>query len=183
MSKSLKGFLVLALAGTVANSAMASDGVIEFTGKIVAASCTVGPGPGAGTLNVDLGEVSIAKLDDNSDVKIPINFKLDCKDKSSGVSNVVLSFKNPQVDGANTKLLKTTGTATGVGIGLYDDTNALVDLGNAATSLTKPLSGATPLWTADFGLKAGYVKSLAGGATVVTEGTANGTLPFELTYN
>lgn len=198
MSKTLKGMLVLALAGTAANSAMAADGQIHFTGEIIAASCEMTTGSGGGTvtdpknITVDLGSVSkdaLANSGGNGNIVAAknINLVLDCANTSAGLTTVHLSFQpaasgGSGLDAANTRLLKVTGGAAGVGIGLFDQNNQLLDLNNPSTKVTGPLSLVGPgntTATANLNLRAAYV---ANGLPTITEGPANGVLPFSLSY-
>jgi len=178
------------------NAAHAADGTISFTGEIVSASCTmtggngttVGGGKGNQTIDIKLGKVSVDALGGTSSGSIAagtaININLDCGASAKGLTTVKVRFdpaSGSGVDGGNNKLLKTTGTAKGVGIGLYNTAGTLLNM-NANETFDAPLvkggTEAAPTYTADLALRAGYVKS---GGTVVA-GTANGTLPFTLTY-
>jgi len=178
------------------NAAQAADGTINFTGEIVAASCgitggngtSVTGGKGEQTIDVKMGKVSVDALDNTAGGGIAagtaINLNLDCGATGKGLNTVKVRFdpaSGSGVDGTNNKLLKTTGTAKGVGIGIYNTAGTLLNL-NANETFDAPLvQGGTaeaPTYTANLGLRAGYVK--AGAA--VEAGTANGTLPFTLTY-
>ncbi|MCY1378467.1 hypothetical protein D9M69_661060 [compost metagenome] len=81
------------------------------------------------------------------------------------------------------QMLKTTGAATGVAIGIYDKNNNLVDL-KSSKGITENLvpSGAAPdtTYSADIGLRAAYVRI---GADQPTAGPANASLPFTLIYD
>ncbi|AZF03587.1 MULTISPECIES: fimbrial protein [unclassified Pseudomonas] len=193
MSNSLKTLLAIAVSGFIANSAMAADGVINFTGEIVAVTCdatggSTGGNASAQNIDVDLGKVAMDSLQ-NSEGGIvsgtAINVKLDCGGTAEGLNFVKMKFdplSGSGVDLVNGSLLKTVGTATGVGIGVYNSENELLNL-SANESITAPLVGEEvgedeTNYTADIVLRASYVAS--GGP--VAPGTANGTLPFTLTY-
>ena len=203
MSKSLKGLLVLALAGAAANSAMAADGKITFTGEIIASSCTLENDTSGGTvsgknISVPLGKVSADALEGSENgANITgaqnINLSLKCGE-AEGANTLVMTFQpatGSGVDTSNTKLLKltgagTTGVATGVGIGLFDSNNTLLDLNNPLTQIEGALTvtgdGGTPetfTGTATLNLRAAYVKS---SVAAIGPGQANGDLPFVLTY-
>ncbi|MCE1056160.1 fimbrial protein, partial [Pseudomonas alloputida] len=82
------------------------------------------------------------------------------------------------IDGKNPSLLRTAGTAAGVGIGIYNTANKLLNL-SSNESIRGALSGdATAGYKARLSLRAAYV---ANGWTV-KPGTATGTLPFTLSY-
>jgi len=201
MSKSLKGLLVLALAGAAANSAMAADGKITFTGEIIASSCTLEDGTSGGTvggdkknISVPLGTVSADALADSENgANITgaqnINLSLKCGE-AEGANTLVMTFQpatGSGIDTSNTKLLKLSpGGATGVGIGLFDSNNTLLDLNNPLTQIEGGLvvtgDGGTPekfTGTATLNLRAAYVKN---SAAAIVPGMANGDLPFVLTY-
>lgn len=197
MTISKKGLLVAALASALANTAMAADGTINFTGDIVAASCNITGGAGTNvggskgnhTIDVNLGKVSIDALGGTAGSGIAggtnINLELDCGNTGTGLTTVAVKFdprSGSGIDGNNVSLLKTSGTATGVGIGIYDTSGKLLNL-SANETFDAPLvkGGTDPdfTYTAKLDLRAGYVKS---GAAAPTAGTANGTLPFTLTY-
>lgn len=206
MSKSLKGLLALAITAAAANSAMAADGTITFTGEIIAASCSLGatgsspsvtPGEEAKGKNliVALGKVS------KSGIGVPggqgvintaknIDLALDCTE-ATDLTSVTMSFDPKSGSGLHpqdSRLLNltgagTAGVATNVGIGLYNGNNELLNLGSEASvtgALTKSGEGAEAVWKTNLNLRAGYVQA---GPTAITAGTANGTLPFLLSYN
>lgn len=186
----------MAMAGAVSTSALAADGTINFTGEIIGASCSITGGAGtsvggsaqARAINLDLGKVSTNSLVGTTGGGIVggkgINLNLDCGGTAAGLKSVKLQFdptSGSGIDSKNGSLLKTTGTATGVGIGLYDGNNKLLNLSANETidgALVPTTEGETTTYTANLNLRAGYV---ANGAPVQA-GTANGTLPFTLTY-
>lgn len=207
MSKSLLGLSVLILAGA-SGSAMAADGAIRFTGEIIASSCTMEPGNG-GTpeaskkvLAIDLGKVGADSLSEgggqgNIGAAKNIDIKLNCNGTPNGLTSVRLSFKPTEGSGAetgsglaanNTYLLGVTGGAQGVGIGVFDSNNKLLNLGDALTQIRGDLdvqNTNTPedpkyVGTANLALRAAYVKD---GAGPVVPGVANGYLPFQLSYD
>ncbi|HBN8506514.1 TPA: type 1 fimbrial protein [Pseudomonas aeruginosa] len=198
MSISMKSLLAAAVASLVVGNAMAADGTINFTGEITAASCNITGGAGTNvggskgnqTIDVNLGKVSIDALGGTAGGGIAggtnINLELDCGDTGTGLTTVKVKFdprSGSGIDTQNVSLLKTTGTATGVGIGIYDTSGNLLNL-SANETFDAPLvkEGTDPKFTysAKLDLRAGYVKS---GSDAPQAGTANGTLPFTLTYN
>lgn len=197
MKKNLMMVAAAGLACVAMNAAHAADGTINFTGEIVAASCgitggngtNVGGGKGNQTIDVKLGKVSVDTLAGTAGGGIAagtaINLSLDCGATGKGLTTVKVRFDpagGSGVDGSNNKLLKTTGTAKGVGIGIYNTAGTLLNLGANETFDAALVKGGTteaPIYTADLAMRAGYVKS---GTTDVEAGTADGTLPFTLTY-
>lgn len=194
--KSIKLLMLTSTLCAMANTAMAADGTINFTGEITAASCvasagsgtSVGGSAGQQVVNVNLGKVSMDSLGGSAGSGIAagssINLSLDCGNTAAGLTTVKFGFdpmSGSGVDPKNNSLLKTTGNAKGVGIGMYDANNALINLAaNEAFSsaLVKSGDGADTKYTANLNMRAAYV---ANGDTL-TPGTANGTLPFTLTY-
>ena len=196
MAISLKKMTVAAAVALAAGSAMAADGTINFTGEIVAASCgitggngtSVTGGKGQQSIDVKLGKVSVDSLGGPAGGGIAagtaVNLNLDCGATAKGLSTVKVRFdpaSGSGVDGKNNKLLQTTGTAKGVGIGIYDTAGTLLNM-NANETFDAPLvNGGTaeaPVYTANLAMRAGYVKN----GDEVIAGVANGTLPFTLTY-
>ncbi|WP_269501798.1 fimbrial protein [Burkholderia sp. IMCC1007] len=195
-NKSLIALAAAAASFAFAHSAMAADGTINFTGEITTASCsltggagaTVGGSKGDQTVAVNLGKVSADALGGKAGSGIAagtqINLNVNCGDTGTGLSTVKLKFdplSGSGLDGKNNKLLKTVGGAEGVGIGLYNTDNQLLDLAANETfdaPLVKSGTDEAPVYTAELAMRAGYV---ANGETVKA-GTANGTLPFTLTY-
>jgi len=191
-----KSLLAASVICAFANSATAADGTINFNGEIIAASCvasagagtTVGGTPGQQIIDVSLGKVSMDSLGNGSETGIvggtAINLSLDCGNTAAGLSTVSVSFdpmSGSGVDTHNNKLLKTVGDATGVGIGIYNADNTLLNLaGNESfdAALVKSGEDASAKYTANLNLRAAYVAN--GDALGV--GTANGTLPFTLSY-
>ncbi|AZD35973.1 Fimbrial protein precursor [Pseudomonas chlororaphis subsp. aurantiaca] len=196
MSNLFKKLIPLAIAGIVSSSAIAADGTINFTGEIIAASCaisgasgtSVGGATGAQTIDVSLGKVSSDSLRGTSSGTIVggkgINLSLNCGGTAAGLKSVKLQFdplSGSGLDAKQSTLLKTTGSAQGVGIGIYDTDNKLINLAANETisgSLVETGEAGKEQYTANLNLRAGYV---ANGDTVKA-GVANGTLPFTLTY-
>lgn len=200
MSIYLKGLLAVAMTGAFVNSAMAADGTINFTGEIVASSCTATGGAGTNVsgskggqiVDVKLGKVSIDSLSGTAGGGLvagsTIRLDLDCGGTAEGLTTVKLQFDpnaGSGVDLKNNSLLKTTGTATGVGIGIYDMNNKLLNLSVNETinaPLDKVVTGegetAKSNYSSKLNLRAAYVAS----GDTIKAGTANGTLPFTLTY-
>ncbi|ENT9837648.1 TPA: fimbrial protein [Pseudomonas aeruginosa] len=202
MEISKKAVLAAAVFSLVASGAMAADGVINFKGSIVAASCSmtggtgtsVGGATGNQSIDVDLGKVSLDSLGGAAGGSIVggnnISLNLDCGQTGTGLTTVKVKFdpaSGSGIDTSNASLLKVTGTATGVGIGIYNSDGKLLNL-SANESIDAPLVGVPgkdkegkdiTTYSAALNLRAAYVKS----GTTPKAGTANGTLPFTITYN
>ncbi|KAA5837691.1 type 1 fimbrial protein [Pseudomonas chlororaphis] len=198
MSKLLKSIVSMAIAGAVSTSALAADGTIDFKGEIIAASCaitggtgtSVGGGKGSQTISVDLGKVSTDSLTGNAGGSTivggkSINLNLDCGGTANGLKTVRMQFdpnSGSGIDSKNNSLLKiTAGGAKGVGIGIFNGSNTLVNIAANETisgDLVKVGEAGKETYTAKLDLRAGYVAN----GDVITPGSANGQLPFTLTY-
>lgn len=194
--KAFKLLLLTPAMCALANTALAADGTINFTGEIIAASCvassgagtSVGGGAGSQTVDVNLGKVSMDSLGGSAGGGIAagksINLNLDCGNTAAGLTTVTVGFDpmaGSGIDQKNNSLLKTVGTATGVGIGMYDANSQLINLSaneGISAALVKTGEDEATKYTAALNLRAAYV---ANGDTLGV-GTANGTLPFTLTY-
>lgn len=200
----MKSLLAAAVASLVVGNAMAADGTINFTGEIVAASCTmtggagtsVGGGKGNQIIDVNLGKVSSDALGTTAGGAIAggtnINLELDCGNTGTGLKVVKVKFA-PNAGGSgtdldDTRLLKITGganpAAQNVGIGIFDSNNKLIDLGANDLGITGDLvedktDPQNIKYSAKLNLVAGYVRT---SSKPVVAGEANGTLPFTLTY-
>lgn len=187
--------LISAMCGLV-DTAMAADGTINFMGEITAASCVASAGAGSsvgGTagqqlVDVNLGKVSMDSLGGDAGAGIAagtaINLNLDCGNTAAGLTTVKFGFdpmSGTGTDQKNNSLLKTVGTAKGVGIGMYDGNNQLINLSanDAFTAaLVKTGEGGDTKYSASLNMRAAYVAN----GDDLTPGTADGTLPFTLTY-
>lgn len=203
MTVDIKKIALAAVAAMAASSVMAEGGTINFSGEIVTASCSISSGAGAsvtggaGARNVEvkLGKVSSDAIGTGADGQIAagtnINLNLDCGNTADKLTTVKVRFDpngGSGVDPKNVYLLKTTGTAEGVGIGIYDLNNKLLNLAANESfdaqlvKTTKPgaAEGDPEIvnYSAKLALRAAYVKN----GDPVKAGEANGTLPFTLTY-
>lgn len=191
-----KFFLLAAAVCSVSNFIQAADGTINFTGEIIAASCVASSGSGTSvggsvgnqTVDVDFGKVSLDSLKGSAGGGIAagksLNLNLDCGNTAAGLTTVKLGFDpmaGSGIDRKNNSLLKTTGTAKGVGIGLYDENNDLINLSaneEYISELVKTGEDAAAKYTANLTMRAAYVLN----GDEIEVGTAFGTLPFTLSY-
>jgi type 1 fimbria pilin len=188
LALAVAGAAALGMAGT-ANAA--NNGKLLFTGTLTNISCSVGPGAGTGPgtnpgeIAVDLGNVSFSDIGTSSETKLetatPIQLLVNCSAGADQYNLVKMRFVPNQGNGQDqndTKLLRVTGAATGIGIGMLNASNQLIDLGGTET-IDKPLikdgvGGAT----AELNLAAVYMLN----GTATRPGTALGNLPFVLDY-
>ncbi|WP_051939493.1 fimbrial protein [Pseudomonas alkylphenolica] len=189
----MKAFLAITTTGFITSTAVAADGTVNFTGEIIAASCSISAGAGTsvtGAAGDQVIDVKLGKISSNSIKGVAgggitagqaVNLNLDCGTTAADVTAVTMQFdpsSGSGIDGKNPNLLRTTGTATGVGIGIYNTANRLLNL-SSNESIRGAISGdATAGYKAKLSLRAVYV---ANGWTV-KPGTAIGTLPFTLSY-
>ena len=134
--KKLKTIMAACAACALTSTAMAADpdGTINFTGEIISGSCKVTGGGANNTVEVKLGKVLISQLKEAGvgnkvGTGTGITMELDCSNSSAGLTTVNFNFdptSGSGLDAKNNKLLKTTGTATGVGIGLYDGLDQII---------------------------------------------------------
>ncbi|MEG7358285.1 fimbrial protein [Pseudomonas citronellolis] len=194
--KSFKLLLLTSATCLMANQVLAADGTINFTGEITAASCVASAGAGSSVggskgkqiIDVNLGKVSMDALGGSAEAGLAagtaINLKLDCGNTAAGLTTVKFGFdplSGSGVDPKNNNLLKITGSASGVGIGMFDADSHLINL-SANESYAAPLSktgdGEEAQYSATLNMRASYVAN----GDELKPGTANGTLPFTLTY-
>lgn len=169
----------------------ANNGKLILTGTLTNISCNVAPGagtsPGAdpGEIAVDLGNVSFADIGTSAENKLdtatPIQLLVNCAAGADQYNTVKMRFaarNGSGLDNNDAKLLRTTGAADGVGIGLLNAANQLMDLGGTETidkPLTKDGAGGA---TAELNFAAVYVLN----GTTTNPGNADGFVPFVLDY-
>jgi len=177
----------LGLAGT-ANAA--NNGKLIFNGTLTDISCDVSAGAGAspgnnpGDINVDLGNVSFSDIGDFAAGKLetasPIQLLVNCTGGASHYSQVSMRFIARQgsgLDNLDQRLLRTTGAADGVGIGLINAADQLMDLSGNET-INAALEGTGDAKTAELNFGAVYVLNSA----TTNPGNADGFLPFVMDY-
>lgn len=194
--KSFKLLLLTSATCLMANHAQAFDGVIYFHGEITAASCVASGGAGTSVsggkdgqvIDVNLGKVSMDSLRGSAEEGVTagtsINLILDCGNTAAGLTTVKFGFdplSGSGIDPKNNSLLKTAGTASGVGIAMFDADNQLINLSANdfyAAPLNKTGEDQDAKYSATLSMRASYMRN----GDDVQPGTATGTLPFTLTY-
>ncbi|WP_275361984.1 fimbrial protein [Xenorhabdus bovienii] len=172
--KLLKLFIAAVISGSMAASALAADGTINFNGRITKATCTVS----TSTVDVNLPEVGATALAGKGKTGGDTPFSIvltGCGISTGDSANVQVKFGGVK-DSNDTSLLKINalgGGAEGVGIGIYEnDGSTLINM--AALSKSTPVvAGVTTLK-----FKAKYV---ATGAPV-KPGTVKASTDFTLDY-
>lgn len=191
----LKTIMAACAACALTSTAMAADpdGTINFNGEIISGSCTVTGAGATNSVDVKLGRVLISQLREAGVGKkvgagTGITMVLDCSNSSTGLKTVNFNFdptSGSGLDAKNNSLLKTTGAAGGVGIGLYDGSDQLINLsvnkpyGTALTAAAGGGTGGENKYTATMSMSASFVNN----GDTLKEGAAAGTLPFTLTYD
>ncbi|MGV8916264.1 MAG: fimbrial protein [Pseudomonas sp.] len=176
--------------GAVGTANAANNGKLVFNGTLTNISCDVGPGSGVGAgpngeINVDLGNVSFSDIGTSNQSKLdtatPIQLLVNCSAGAEQYNTVKMRFvarSGSGLDNNDQTLLRTTGAADGVGIGLVNAQNRLMDLSGTET-IDKPLikdgSGGA---TAELNFAAVYVLN----GTTTNPGNADGFMPFVLDY-
>jgi type 1 fimbria pilin len=193
MKKITLSLAVLAALGlSAANTAnAANNGKLVFNGTLTNITCNIdagtgtSPGTNPGEINVDMGNVSFADIGRSTDNKLetaaPIQLLVNCSAGATAYNSVKMRFVARQgsgLDNLDNKLLRTTGAADGVGIGLLNASFQLMDLSGNETIDTPLIKDGADGATAELNFGAVYV--LNGAAT--NPGNADGFLPFVMDY-
>ncbi|MFJ3683771.1 fimbrial protein [Pseudomonas sp. NPDC090208] len=193
MKKLTVSLAILAAMGmSVAGTAnAANNGKLVFNGTLTNITCDIAAGAGAsdgtnlGEINVDMGNVSFSDIGRFADNKLetasPIQLLVDCTGGAAQYNTVSMRFIARQgsgLDNLDHKLLRTTGAADGVGIGLLNASNQLMDLSGNETIDTPLIKQGVDGARAEINFGAVYVLN---GATT-NPGKADGFLPFVMDY-
>ncbi|EIR8111970.1 long polar fimbria major subunit LpfA, partial [Salmonella enterica subsp. enterica serovar Kentucky] len=146
MKKVVFALSALAVVSTSAFAAESGDGTIKFTGEIVDAPCVVSTD--SQNQEVVLGQVkkNIFKAIGDKSVSKPFQIKLeDCDITSQTKVNVSFAGVGDADDATLVSVNTEAGAATGVGIGIYDNANKLVEM-NTGKSTTTLAAGQTVLY-------------------------------------
>jgi type 1 fimbria pilin len=187
--------LALAVTGALGLGAMgsanaANNGKMVFNGTLTNISCAVAPGTGVspgnpGEINVDLGNVSFSDIGlsgaSRFETATPIQMLVNCSAGADQYNTVRMRFaarNGSGLDNNDAKLLRTTGAADGVGIGLLNASNTLMDLSGTETIDTDLVQDGAGGATAEINFGAVYVLN----GTATNPGNADGFMPFVLDY-
>ncbi|MFK3798639.1 fimbrial protein [Pseudomonas sp. NPDC088444] len=187
LSLAILAAMGLGMAGT-ANAA--NNGKLILSGTLTNITCDINAGTGAspgsnpGEINVDMGNVSFADIGTYAQAKLetasPIQLLVNCTGGATAYDSVDMRFIARQgsgLDNNDQKLLRTTGAADGVGIGLLNSSNRLMDLSGTETIVTDLVKDGDTA-TAEINLGAVYVLN----GTPTNPGNADGFLPFVMDY-
>lgn len=148
----IKSPLILAaVVSLISISAQASDGTINFTGKIQDVTCTVTANGGAAIATVTLPTISKTALSGINSTAGDTNFNIlvtGCTGAAVTGGGVSVLFE-PGMNVNAAGRLNNTGAATGVDLAIYR-ANAItpLNLGTVPSSAYLPLTGASPDGTA-----------------------------------
>ena len=184
--------IVAALGLSVSGTASATNnGKLVFSGTLTNISCDIGsgvgtsPGNNPGEINVDLGNVSFSDIglfaDEKLETASPIQLLVNCTGGVAQYDTVKMRFVARQgsgLDNLDQKLLRTTGAADGVGIGLINSSSQLMDLSGNETIDTALIKDGAGGATAEINFGAVYVLNSA----ATNPGNADGFLPFVMDY-
>ncbi|MEY0434357.1 fimbrial protein [Providencia huaxiensis] len=174
MKKNVFTYLIAASSVFAINNALAADGTIDFTGEITDQACELSAGSDA--LKVNLGKVSKTALSGAGDTAAATRFTIKLINCPKAVTTASVKFDADSYlnDSQVIKLKDEPGVATGVGIQITDDANAVVPLYTASKAY--PLKDGV-VNNLDF--KAHYIAK----SDAVTVGPANGNATFTINYN
>lgn len=174
--------------------ALANIGVIGFDGAVNNATCEVTAGSNAGgapnAIVVDMGTVNLDSIGSGETIgsqSTAFSLAVNCSAGADGVTFVHMAFDpatgaGSGMDPHHNSLLQLRNpadltSAKGVGIGLFDDSNVLVKL-DQNDKITAPFTEAAGAGTATMNLQVAYMAN----GEPPEPGTADGFLPFTLTY-
>ncbi|MFJ3469484.1 fimbrial protein [Pseudomonas sp. NPDC090201] len=174
-------------AATTANAA--NNGKLMFKGTLTATTCEVLPGAGtgggaAGEINVDLGNVSFRDIgtfaQGNLSTKEDIQLLVTCNGggQPDSVKMRLVASQGSGLDLQEPKLLRTSGDAKGVGIGLINSNSQLMSLNGNETIDADFVPDGLGNSTATLDFAAVYVLNNVN----TVPGSADGYLPFVMDY-
>ncbi|MDR6352454.1 fimbrial protein [Pantoea sp. SORGH_AS_0659] len=166
-----KALVAAALLSIVSvNAAHAADGNLTFTGEILAATCTIN-GSAPGNINIPLGNFSVNEFGSTGTTAGNGKIVMELAGCPNQISTVKIQFEGTP-DDDNPSLLKINGSATGLGIGIYETDGTPIPIGNSSRDITLT-SGAA---------KAEFDAKFMSTANTVGAGSANATATYTLQY-
>ncbi|MGO4329772.1 fimbrial protein [Cupriavidus sp. 2TAF22] len=166
-----------ACAAAFAPAAHAADGTIEFTGSVVATTCTINGGGGANMMTVALPPVSTSALSQPGAVagRTPFTIKLDgCAGSSTKVAT---AFEAGSTVNSEGRLTVDAGGASGVDIRLLNASYNPIKAGAAQNDQNSP---AVDLVTGGITTLHYYAEYVSTGT--VQAGAANSRVQYSLVY-
>ncbi|KIA80519.1 fimbrial protein [Chromobacterium amazonense] len=172
----MKQIVIAALIGLgVSSAAMASDGVINITGKIAAQTCTI-TGTTGTNVNVALPQVGASALTTSGATAGATPFNIRLTSCPSGLNNAQTRFEvGPNVDAQTGNLLNAVGAgnATNVEVQVLNNTFSQINLASNVGSQSVPISNGSA--TLSY-----YAQYYATGAA--TAGLVSTSVQYSMTY-
>ncbi|WP_431224360.1 fimbrial protein [Serratia sp. L9] len=168
-----KKLLVLTLCtGTfLSNISYAIDGTVNFTGNIIATTCSVDPAEQNQTKL--LGNYDASSFKNTGDVAGSVAFSIHLMDCDTSITQAGVRFDGARANG-NNDILAVTGGAAGIGVALYEkDSSTFLPLSKTSTPITISNS------VGELSFVAKYMAT----NTTVTPGQANAVTQFSIDYN
>ena len=162
------------------NMAYASDGIINFTGEIKDASCTIGDGSG-GALSIYLGTPGVDSFKSVGDTSGAARFNISLSNCPQSQQNIQIAFEGIQDEntGEILKINPGNGSAEGVGIRIEEADGTQVVLNTTDRNSLKEHE----LDPTSKSVKVNYVAKYEATVVPVTPGLANATASFSIMYN
>ncbi|SFO07192.1 major type 1 subunit fimbrin (pilin) [Candidatus Pantoea varia] len=152
-----------------------AGGEVKFTGEITDVSCDVSTASKSQT--VDLGKWAKSYFESRTETT-ETPFTISVKDCPSSVNTVAVLFDGDKDTGDNTLLKVTDGSATGVGIKLYEaDRTTAIAIGSISKAVN--VVAGTDGGSADLNFFADYKSD----GNTITVGKANSVSNFVMVYN
>lgn len=172
-----KQLISISLAATFALTAAANaaDGVINFTGNITTAACTVSTGTLTQTVN--MGTINTSAFNTTAGTSVaPTRFNITLSDCPTTLSTASIKFDGtPNSTNSSLLALSSGQTATGVGIAIFEsDGNTLIPLQTASGSKALTTTGSINMT---------YIAKYMSTSSTVTAGSANSVANFTIAYN
>ncbi|MCP1107100.1 type 1 fimbrial protein [Serratia nevei] len=155
---------------TLSISAIAADGVINFTGRIIDNTCVVNP-----TLNVQMGDVAAAEFKNVGEHAPAREFFLELKDCPASIKTASVQLEGA-ADTHNKDLFQlASGGATGLALWILTTNGVKQDVVPGGTSEAFSLTEGANLLS--------FAAAYKSTDKVVTAGDANASIQFSILYN
>lgn len=166
------GLGFLAFAASPAHAA--STGTINFTGKVLADTCTISINGGPGT-TVALPTVMTGAFGSVGATAGTTSFTVGVSGCDANTTSAAMAFNGANIDGTTGNLKNTTATGgSNVQIQLLNSSNAVINTSSQANAPTIAVSGGS----GSTGMKAQYIATAAS----TTAGLVTSSVGFTLTY-
>jgi major type 1 subunit fimbrin (pilin) len=162
---------VIAAAGFAPSAHAASNGTINFTGKVLADTCTISVNGGS---TVALPTVMAASFGAAGSVAGTTPFTVALTGCDSNTTSAKMQFSGSNVDSATGNLKNTAAAGSNVQIQLLNSTDAAINASTQTNAPTIAVSGGN----GSTQLKAQYIST----AAATTAGLVSSTVNFTLTY-